>query len=78
MSASSRRTTKGSPKSYPEFLRVIADILPLTHYTELTRDVMLRNHHVWADGTAIAVVVAWGAVGLLGAIKGFRWQPRQG
>jgi ABC-2 type transport system permease protein len=67
-----------SPKSYPEFLRVVADILPLTHYTELTRDVMLRNHHVWADGTAIGVVVAWGAVGLVGAIKGFRWQPREG
>ena len=43
-----------SPKSYPEFLRIIADVLPLTHYTELTRDVMLRHHHFWADGGAIA------------------------
>ena len=33
-----------TPKSYPEFLRVIADILPLTYYTKLTRDVMVRHH----------------------------------
>jgi ABC-2 type transport system permease protein len=66
-----------SPKAYPEFLRVIADVLPLTHYTELTRDVMLRHHHFWEDGWAIAIVLLWGAIGLVGAIKGFRWQPRE-
>jgi len=66
-----------SPKSYPEFLRVIADILPLTHYTELTRDVMLHHSHLWSDGGAIGVVVLWGAVGLIGATRGFRWQPRE-
>lgn len=66
-----------TPKAYPEFLRVIADVLPLTHYTELTRDVMLRHHHVWEDGWAIAIVVLWGAIGLVGAVRGFRWQPRE-
>jgi ABC-2 type transport system permease protein len=64
-----------TPKTYPEFLRVIADVLPLTHFTELTRDVMLRGQHVWSDGWAIAVVAAWGAIGLAGAVYGFRWQP---
>jgi ABC-2 type transport system permease protein len=67
-----------SPKSYPEFLRVIAEALPLTHYTELTRDVMLDNRHVWSEPGAIAVVLGWGAVGLLAALRGFRWQPREG
>jgi len=66
-----------SPRSYPEFLRVIADVLPLTHFTELTRDVMLRHYHVWSDGSAIGVVALWGAIGLIGAIRGFRWQPRE-
>ena len=66
-----------SPKSYPEFLRVIADVLPLTHYTELTRDVMLRNEPLWSDAGAIGVVALWGAIGLLGAVRGFRWQPRE-
>jgi ABC-2 type transport system permease protein len=65
-----------SPKSYPGFLRAIADVLPLTHYTKLTRDVMIRDHHLWSDSGAIGVVAAWGAIGLVGAVRGFRWQPR--
>ena len=65
-----------SPKGYPTFLRWIADFLPLTHFTQLTRDVMVRNEHLWSDGWAIAVVAGWGLVGVLGAIRGFRWQPR--
>jgi ABC-2 type transport system permease protein len=67
-----------SPESYPRFLRVIADVLPLTHYTQLTRDVMVRGHHVWSDTGAIAVVAVWGAIGLAAAIRGFRWQPVEG
>jgi ABC-2 type transport system permease protein len=67
-----------SPKGYPTFLRWIADALPLTHFTQLTRDVMVRHHHLWSDGWAIAVVAAWGLVGLVGAVRGFRWQPRAG
>ena len=43
------------------FLRVIAEILPLTHYTELTRDVMVRNEHIWSNAGASRVVVASGA-----------------
>jgi len=35
-----------TPKEFPSFLRAIADVLPLTYYTKLTRDVMVRNHHV--------------------------------
>src|SRR5438105_1785177 len=37
-----------TPKTYPGFLKAIADVLPLTHYTKLTRDVMLRNEHFWS------------------------------
>ena len=65
-----------TPKGYPEFLRVIADILPLTHFTQLTRDVMVHHQHVWSDMGAIGVVALWGAIGLVAAIRGFRWQPR--
>jgi ABC-2 type transport system permease protein len=67
-----------TPKEYPEFLRVIADVLPLTYFTELTRDVMVRHHHLWAEKGPLAVVLVWGAVGLIGAVRGFRWQPRDG
>ena len=66
-----------TPKTYPTFLKTIAAVLPLTHYTKLTRDVMLHNEHFWSDGGAIAVVVLWGAIGAIGAMRGFRWQPRE-
>ena len=66
-----------TPKEYPSFLKTIAEVLPLTHYTQLTRDVMLRHQHFWHDGGAIAVVAVWGAIGLVAAIRTFRWQPRE-
>jgi ABC-2 type transport system permease protein len=65
-------------KAYPEFLKVIASVLPLTYYTRLTRDVMLHNAHFWNDSSAIGVVLAWGAIGVVGAVRGFRWEPREG
>jgi ABC-2 type transport system permease protein len=67
-----------TPKEYPTFLRAIADVLPLTYFTKLTRDVMVRHHHLWSETGSIAVVVLWGAIGLVAAVRGFRWQPREG
>jgi ABC-2 type transport system permease protein len=64
-----------TPRDYPEFLRVIAEVLTLTYFTKLTRDVMVRGQPVWSDSGAIAVVAAWGLIGLAAAIRGFRWQP---
>jgi ABC-2 type transport system permease protein len=66
-----------SPESYPAFLEAIANVLPLTHFTELARDVIVDNEHFWADGGAIGVVLLWGVVGLVAALRGFRWQPRE-
>jgi ABC-2 type transport system permease protein len=67
-----------TPKEYPGFLRAIADVLPLTYFTKVARDVMVRNHHLWHDTGSVAVVVLWGVIGLVAAIRGFRWQPREG
>jgi len=66
-----------SPAKYPGFLRAIADVLPLTYFTKLTRDVMMRHHHIWSDTGSLGVVVLWGAIGAVAAIRGFRWQPRE-
>jgi len=66
-----------TPREYPAFLRAIADVLPLTYFTKLTRDVMVRDHHLWSELGSVAVVLGWGAVGVFAAIRGFRWQPRE-
>jgi ABC-2 type transport system permease protein len=67
-----------TPRQFPTFLRVIADVLPLTYFTKLTRNVMLRHEHLWTQGSSIAVVAGWGLVGLIVALRTFRWQPREG
>ncbi len=67
-----------SPKQYPSFLRAIADVLPLTYFTKLTRNIIVRHDHIWSQGSSLGAVVIWGVIGLLAAIRGFRWQPREG
>jgi ABC-2 type transport system permease protein len=67
-----------TPKEYPAFLRAIADVLPLTYFTKLMRDVMLRDHHLWSELGSLGIVAAWGVVGLIAALRRFRWQPREG
>lgn len=67
-----------STQSSPEFLRVIADVLPLTYFTQLARHIMLDGQPIWSQPGAVAAVAAWGVVGVLAALRGFRWQPREG
>jgi ABC-2 type transport system permease protein len=67
-----------TPKEYPGFLRAIADVLPLTYFTKVMRDVMVHDQHLWTDTGALGVVVLWGVIGLIAALRGFRWQPREG
>jgi ABC-2 type transport system permease protein len=67
-----------STRSYPGFLKAIAEFLPLTHFTALTRHIMLDGRPIWTQGGQVAAVAAWGAVGLVGAVLGFRWAPREG
>ena len=66
-----------SPNHYPGFLKAIANVLPLTYFTKLTRDVMVGHQHFWHAREAIAAVAVWGVIGLFAAIRGFRWQPRE-
>jgi ABC-2 type transport system permease protein len=65
-----------SPHAYPRFLEVIADVLPLTYFIRMVRDIVLRDAQIWDEGTAVAVVAAWGAVGLFFALRRFRWEPQ--
>jgi ABC-2 type transport system permease protein len=67
-----------SPHTFPSFLRAIADVLPLTYFIRLMRDVMLRGQEIWNRPEDVAVIAAWGLVGTIAAVRGFRWEPREG
>jgi len=66
-----------SPASFPAFLEAIAEVLPLVYFIELVRDVMLHGDRIWDKPTAVAVIAAWGALGLVVSVRSFRWEPRE-
>ncbi len=67
-----------STQSSPTFLRVIADVLPLTYFTKLARHIMLDGQTIWSQPGLVGAVAAWGVVGFVAALRAFRWQPREG
>jgi ABC-2 type transport system permease protein len=66
-----------SEDTFPGVLQALAAILPLSHLIELTRDVMVFDEEVWDNLGNVAVILAWGAIGLVVALRGFRWEPRE-
>ena len=67
-----------STHAYPHFLEVIAELLPLTYFIRLMKDVLLHGEQIWTDWTDVAVIAAWGLAGLIVAVRRFRWEPREG
>jgi ABC-2 type transport system permease protein len=67
-----------SRHSFPAFLRAIADVLPLTYFIKLVRGVMLHGEEIWSQPWSVAAVAAWGVVGVVAAVRGFRWEPHEG
>lgn len=67
----------GPTRSYPQMLRAIGDVLPLTYLIDILKDVYLRDEAFGSDPGAIAILVAWGLAGLVVAWRRFRWEPRE-
>jgi ABC-2 type transport system permease protein len=67
-----------SPRHFPQVLRAVADVLPLTYFLRLIRNVMLHGHEIWSQGTNVAVIAAWGLAGVVVAVRSFRWEPHEG
>jgi ABC-2 type transport system permease protein len=65
-------------QAYPPVLEAIANLLPLTYFIHLMRDIVLRNEQIWENWTDVAVVTAWGLFGLAVVLTRFRWEPREG
>ena len=67
----------GPTHHYPRFLRAVGDVLPLKYLVDLSNAVYLHKHSFWSQGTAIGVLLAWGAAGVVVAFFKFRWEPRE-
>jgi ABC-2 type transport system permease protein len=67
-----------SPHSFPAVLRWIADVLPLTYFLKIVRGIMLHGQEIWSQPGSVAVVAAWGALGVVLAVRAFRWEPYEG
>ena len=67
----------GPTRRYPEALRWVADVLPLTYLINLMKAVYLRGDSFFGHQKDIAIVVAWGLVGVLIAWRRFGWEPRE-
>lgn len=66
-----------SPDTFPGFVEALAHVLPLTYLLELVRDISVRGESIGDNATAIGVLLGWTAVGIFGALRLFRWEPRE-
>jgi ABC-2 type transport system permease protein len=67
----------GPTRHFPPFLRAIADVLPLTYFVRIVNGVVLGGDSLFTHPLQVAVVVAWGAAGLVVALRWFSWMPRE-
>jgi len=67
----------GPTRRYPQVLQWIADVLPLTYLIDLMNDVYLRGESFSGHPKEIAIITAWGLVGLAIAWRRFGWEPRE-
>ena len=47
-------------QAYPPVLEAIANLLPLTYFIHLMRDIVLLHEQIWENWTDVGVVAAWG------------------
>jgi ABC-2 type transport system permease protein len=67
----------GPTRDFPPVLQAIADVLPLTYFIDIVDGVYLDGDSFFADPGALAVVLAWGAAGVIVALARFGWMPRE-
>ncbi len=67
----------GPTRDFPEFLQVIADLLPLTYLIDIVTGIVFDDTPIWEQPGAVAVLAAWGVGGILVAMRYFGWQPRE-
>jgi ABC-2 type transport system permease protein len=68
----------GPTRHYPRALRAISDVLPLKYLLDAVNAIYLHGRELWDKPTAVAVLAAWGVLGMGVAMRKFRWEPREG
>jgi ABC-2 type transport system permease protein len=66
-----------SAESLPASISAVAEALPLKHVIDGFSDAIVDGRGLGHELGALAVVAAWGAVGLFLAIRGFRWDDER-
>jgi ABC-2 type transport system permease protein len=67
----------GPARHFPQALRAVADVLPLKYLIDVLKSIYLDHESITSQGAPLAVVAAWGVVGLVVALRAFRWEPRE-
>jgi ABC-2 type transport system permease protein len=65
-----------SVSAMPRFLEALAELLPLTYLLRALRDLFTGAEGLDGSLGSLAVLVVWGAVGVVLATRTFRWEPR--
>lgn len=60
----------------PAFLRDIAEVLPLTHVIDGLSGALVTGQGLTDNLSALAVIAAWTAIGVVFAVRGFSWESR--
>ena len=63
-----------SSESLPPVLDAVANALPLKHVIDGFAGAIVSGQGVVDNAGALAIVAGWGAVGLVLAVRGFRWE----
>ena len=61
----------------PGFIKGIAQALPLKHLIDGLSGAMVKGTSLSANVTALGVIAAWAALGVLFAVRGFSWEQRR-
>lgn len=60
--------------NFPKWLQPISRILPLTHLNTAMRAVAFEGDSLWGVKTEIGIIMLWGVVVYIAAIKIFKWE----
>src|SRR3954465_11107106 len=61
----------------PQFLRDIAQALPLTHIIDGLSGALVSGRGLSENWSGLVIVGLWAAVGIFFAVRGFRWEGRR-